>query len=182
MATPEYEYYKEMTKSLIKVNNEGRKLCNEKIRQAVIDLRTEMKVEHKSNINKITCDDLYQSPMKKKDVPTINDSVYYESDEHVDTISGARKHVDASNEPIKDTHMVERINNLSVGVVSVEPAIIGFRIIRQGITQGVINGGTNIFRNLVTNVLTNSSKILFDTNMFQLNALQSEALVIGTQD
>ena len=35
----EDEYYKEMTKSLIKANNEGGKLCNEKVRQAVIDLR-----------------------------------------------------------------------------------------------------------------------------------------------
>ena len=33
------EYYKEMTKSLIKSNIEGGKLCNEKIQQAVIDLR-----------------------------------------------------------------------------------------------------------------------------------------------
>ena len=40
MATPaEDDYYKEMFKSLIKVNNEGGKLCNEKIGQAVIDLR-----------------------------------------------------------------------------------------------------------------------------------------------
>ena len=39
IVTLEYEYYKEMTKSLIKANNEGEKLCNEKIRQAVIDLR-----------------------------------------------------------------------------------------------------------------------------------------------
>ena len=40
MATPaEDEYYKEMMKSLIKANNECGKLCNEKIQQAVIDLR-----------------------------------------------------------------------------------------------------------------------------------------------
>ena len=39
MATLEDEYYKEITKSLIKVNIEGGKLCNEKIRQALIDLR-----------------------------------------------------------------------------------------------------------------------------------------------
>ena len=38
MATSEEEYYKDMQKSLIKANNEGGKLCNEKIRQAVIDL------------------------------------------------------------------------------------------------------------------------------------------------
>ena len=52
--------------------------------------------------------------MKKKDVSTINDLVYYELDEHVDTISASSKQVDASNDPIKDTHIVNGINNLSV--------------------------------------------------------------------
>ena len=43
MATSEQdEYYKEMTKSLIKANIEGGKLCNEKIQQAVIYLRAEV--------------------------------------------------------------------------------------------------------------------------------------------
>ena len=120
--------------------------------------------------------------MKNKYVSTINNLVYYESDEHVDTISDSSKQVDASNKPIKDTHIVNGINNISVGVRSFEPAVIGVVIIGQGITQGVINGGTNIGSNLVTNVLTNSSKILFDTNTFQLNTLQSETLVIGPQD
>ena len=87
MATPEDEYYMNMTKSIIKANNEGGKLCNEKIRQAVIDLRAELNGEHELNVNNLSCDDLYQSPMKKKDVSTINDLVYYDSDEHVDTIS-----------------------------------------------------------------------------------------------
>ena len=44
--------------------------------------------------------------MKKKDVSTINDLVYYELDEHADTISDSSKQVDASNEPITDTHIV----------------------------------------------------------------------------
>ena len=72
------EYFKEMTKSLIKANIEGGKLCNENIQQAVIDLREELNVEHKRNINNISCDDVYTSPMKNKYVSTINDSVYYE--------------------------------------------------------------------------------------------------------
>ena len=97
MATSEDEYYKEMKKSLIKTNNESGKLCNEKIRQAVIDLRAQLNRKNKRNINNISCDDLYQSPMKNKDVSTINDSVYYESDEHGDTISDSSKQVDASN-------------------------------------------------------------------------------------
>ena len=112
----------------------------------------------------------------------INDLVYYESDEHVDTISDSIKQVDASNEPIKETLIVDRVCNLSVGVVSVEPAVIGVGIIGQGITQGVINGGTNISSTLITNVLKNSSKILSETNTFQLNIIQSETLVIGPQD
>ena len=40
MATPENDYYKEMLKNIIKVNdNEGEPLCNEKPQQAVVDLR-----------------------------------------------------------------------------------------------------------------------------------------------
>ena len=60
-----------------------------------------MNGEHERNINNVSFDDLYQSPMKNKDVSTINNSVYYESDEHVDTISDSSKHVDVSNEQIK---------------------------------------------------------------------------------
>ena len=125
MATPEDEYYKGMTKSLIKANNKGGKLCNEKIGQAVIDLRAELNREHERNINNISGDDLYTSPIKNKYVATINNSVYYESDEHVDTISYSIKQVDASIEPIKDIHIVDGINNLSAGVVYVNPAVIG---------------------------------------------------------
>ena len=50
MATPEDKYYKEMTKSLIKANNESGKLCNEEILQAPIDLRSELKGKHERNI------------------------------------------------------------------------------------------------------------------------------------
>ena len=61
------EYYKEMTKSLIKENigSDG-KICNEKIHLAVIYLRAELDLEHEGNINNITCEDVYTSPMKKK--------------------------------------------------------------------------------------------------------------------
>ena len=107
-----------MTKIIIKSKKESGKLCNEKIQQAFIDLRAELNGEHERNINNISCDDLYPYPMNKKDVSTIKNFVYYELDEHADTISDSSKQVDASNEPIKDTHIVDGINNLSVGVVS----------------------------------------------------------------
>ena len=120
--------------------------------------------------------------MKNKDVPTISDSVYNESGEHVDTISDSSKQVDTRNEPIKETHIVYGIDNLSVRFISIKPAVIGIGIIGQGITQGVIIGGTDIGSNLVTNVLTDFSEILLDTNTFQLNTLQSDAFMIGPQD
>ena len=96
------------------MNNEGGKLCNENIRQEVIYLRAKMNIEHKRNINNITCDDLYKSPIKNKDVSTINDSVYTESDEHVDTIIDFIKQLDARNDPIKETHIVKGFSTLSI--------------------------------------------------------------------
>ena len=120
--------------------------------------------------------------MKNKEAKTIDDLVYHESDEHADTISDSSKQVDASNEPITDTHIVKGINNLSFGIVSVEPAVIGVGIIGQGITQGVISGRTSIVKNIVTDISSDSSKQLSETNTFQLNSLQSETLVIGLQD
>ena len=120
--------------------------------------------------------------MKKEKVSTINDLVYYESDEHADTISYSSKQVDASNKPITDTHIVEGVNKLSVGIVSVKPAVIGVGIIGRGITQGVISGKISIVKNIVTDISLDSSNQLFETNTFQLNSLQSEMLVIGSQD
>ena len=63
----QYEYYKEMTKSFIKVSigSDG-KICNDNIQQAFIDLIAEMNLEHKHNINNITYEDVYLSHMKKK--------------------------------------------------------------------------------------------------------------------
>ena len=119
-----------MTKSLIKANiGSYGKIFNEKIHRAVIDLRVEVDAEHECNINNIINGDVYTYPMKEEKVSTINTSVYYESDEHADTISDSSKHVDASNKPITDTHIVNRVRNLSVGILSVDPAVVGVIII-----------------------------------------------------
>ena len=85
--------------------------------------------------------------MKNKDVSIINDLVYYELDEHADTISDSSKQVDASNETIKDTHIFDGIHNLSVGFGSIKPAVIVVGIIGQGITQGVINEAQTLAAN-----------------------------------
>ena len=106
--------------------------------------------------------------MKKKDVSTINYSIYKESDEHVDTIGDSRKQVDARNDPIKETHIINRVSTLSIVVGYLELAVIG--IIGQGSTD------------LVTHVLTNSSEQLSMTSLSPLNTFQSKAFVIGSQD
>ena len=115
-----------MLKNLIKLNNnEGGPLFNKKLREAVIDLREEIYVEHERNINNITWDDLYQSPMKKKYVSTINDSVYNESDEHVETISDSSKQIDPRNDLIKETHVFYGVRTISIGVGPLKTAVIG---------------------------------------------------------
>ena len=73
-----------------------------------------MHAEHKRNINEITCDTSFQSLIENKDVSTINDSVYYESDDQVDTISDSNKQVDPRSYPKAETHIIDRISKLSV--------------------------------------------------------------------
>ena len=130
MATSKYKYYIAFLDTLVKDNNfRGEPLSNENIQKLVGKVIEEMEAEFEHNYNKITCDTSYQSLIIKKDVIKINDSVYYESDEHVDTISDSSKQVHARNDPIKETHIVDRVCNLSVRVGSLEPAVIGIRII-----------------------------------------------------
>ena len=147
MSTPQDKYYTRFLDNLVKINNRnGEPLSNENLRQAVSDVREETDAEHERNINKITCNTSFQYPIHKKDESTINNLLYYESGEHVDTIGDSIIQVDASNQPIKETHIVDRVCNLSVRVISVEPAVIGVRIIEQGITQGVINGDKRLMQ------------------------------------
>ena len=85
--------------------------------------------------------DEYMSPGKNKDASTVNDSAYHNSYEYEDEISDLSKQVEASKEPITDTHVC----NTAVGTTSVDPALIRVRISGRGgrgITQGMINGGT----------------------------------------
>ena len=67
--------------------------------------------------------------MKNKDVSTINDYVYHESDEEVDTISDSNKQADPIRDPTAETHIIDRVCNLSVRVGLFDPsAVIGGRI------------------------------------------------------
>ena len=105
-----------------------------------------------------------------------------DSDQHIYTISDSSKQVDARNYPIKETHFVRRVLNLSVRVGYLEQAVIGIGIIGQGSTQLITNGDTHIGMNLVKNFLTDNINQLINTNSSQLNMFQSKALVIVSQD
>ena len=107
--------------------------------------------------------DEYKSPGKNKDALTINDSAYHNLDEYEDEISDSDKKVEASKEPITDSH----VRNTSVGILSVKPTAVGVGIIGgvgRGITQHIISEGTSIVKNVVTDVLTDSSKMMFPLN------------------
>ena len=101
--------------------------------------------------------------MKNKDVSTINNSVYYESDEQVDTKSDSNKQVYPRSDPMAETHIVDRVRKLSVGVRIFKPAVIG--------------GG--IRNDLVTNILENLGMELSLNSLSPLNTNMSKAFVIG---
>ena len=95
--------------------------------------------------------------------------------------------VEASKEPIKDTHVYDT----SVGTTNMYPVITGVGIIGRGgpraisggsITQGMIHRGTSIISsNVITHVLTDSSKLILKSDSFPLNPLKSKTLVIASK-
>ena len=72
-----------MTKSLINSNvKSDRDINNDKVNQAITDLKAEAEAGHERNINYMTQVDEYKSPGENKDASTINDSTYHNSDKH----------------------------------------------------------------------------------------------------
>ena len=82
MATSKEKYYNALLDTLFKDNNiKGEPLSNDKIRQPVSLVMEETEAEFERNYNEITCNTSFQSPIVKKYLSTINDSVYYELEE-----------------------------------------------------------------------------------------------------
>ena len=162
MATSKEKFYKRLLDTLIYDNNhKGTPLSNEKIRQSVSKVMEETEAEFERNINEITCGTSFQSPIQKKDVSIINDSVYYELDDQVDTLSDSNKQVDTSSDPKEETHIIDRIRKLSARQLF-EPAVIGF-----------------IGTDLVTNDQENS-RVELSLNIFSpLNTITTKAIVTG---
>ena len=54
-----------------------------------------------------------------------NNYVYYELDDHLETINDSKKQVDPSSNPKEDTHIIDWIRKLSVRTILFNPAVIG---------------------------------------------------------
>ena len=64
MSKPKEKYYHDFLDTLVKENNrKGEPLSNDKIQQAVVKIIEETEAEFERNINKITCDKSFQSPI-----------------------------------------------------------------------------------------------------------------------
>ena len=109
-------YYNKMAKSLIKakVGSAGT-IKNDELHKEITQLKYEKEAEHEHNILDMTQVDNYKSPWKDKDATTVNDLAYTFLNSYDDEISDSSKQVEASKEPIKDTH----VHNTSVGTNSV---------------------------------------------------------------
>ena len=152
-----------------------RTIENDRLNQEITDYKAKSKSGHERNISDMTQVNEYKSSEKNKDASTVKNSAYHNSDEYEDEISYLDKKVEASKEPITDTH----VRNTSVGTTSVDPAVIGVGIIGRGghgITQGMIIGGKRIVKDVVTDVLTDSSKMVF------IDPLKYQTLVIASQN
>ena len=102
--------------------------------------------------------------MKNKDVSTVNDSVYSESNEQVDMINDSNKQVDTINDTMAETHIVDRVRKLSVRFGLFETAAIG---------GGIVN-------DLIMNVLENSRVELSLNILYPLNTNTLKAFMIGS--
>ena len=109
MATPKDKYYNTLLKTLVDDNNRnGATLSNEKLRQSVGKVMEETEAEIERNMNKITMDTSFQSPVQNKDISTINNSRYNESNNQVDNISDSKEQVDTSSR--SNTDSVEQVD------------------------------------------------------------------------
>ena len=125
MDTPKEKYYTTLLETLVDDNNRnGALLSNEKLRQAVSKVMEETEAEFEC-CDKITMDTLFQSPVQMKDISTINDSPYYDSDDQVDTISDSKRQVDPSSDARVDTHITDGIRKLPIRPITLGPVVIG---------------------------------------------------------
>ena len=95
-------------------------------------------------------DTSFQSPVQKKDISTINDSGYNESNDQVDKISDSKEQVDKSirsstdsaeqvdpiSDPRLDTHINDGIQKLLISQISISAELV---VIGQDLVTSVLS-------------------------------------------
>ena len=172
MATPKDKYYEKMLETLVDENNlNSASLYNENLRQVVNKVMEETESEFERNINKITIDTSFQSPIQKKDISTINDSRCNDSNNQVDKISDSKEQVDTSSrsrtesvgqvdpisDPRLDTHITDGIQKLSIRPITFDPVVIG--------------------QDLVTSVQETSRESLSQESLKPLHTIRSKEII-----
>ena len=124
LATPKEKYYEKMLETPVDDNNRNDALfSNEKPQQAVSKVMEETEAEFEC-LNEITMDISFQSPIQNKEVSTINNSAYYESEDQVDTISDSKEQVYSSSNPSLYTNIYDRIQKLSIRPLTLKPVVV----------------------------------------------------------
>ena len=167
MAISKDKYYTTLLETLVDDNNRnGALLSNEKLQQAFGRVMEETEAEFECH-NKITMDTSYQSHIQKKDISTINDSIYFELDDQVDTIFDSKEQVDPNSDPRIDTHINDRIQKLSIRPITLKPVLIGQDLVtsarktsRDGFSLNIFNPLHTIsVKEIVTEMECNSSQV-----------------------
>ena len=98
-------YYDQITESLINAKVRSDRAINyDELHKAITQLKSEKEAEHERNILDMTQVDDYKLPWKDKDAITVNDTAYTFLNSYDNEISDSDKMVEASKEPIEDTH------------------------------------------------------------------------------
>ena len=101
------------------------------------------------------------TPIQNKDVSTIKDYAYYESDDQVDTIIYFKKQVGPSRDSRVDTNIIDRIRKLSVRPILFEPAVTGQDLVtsvRQTLCDGLSPKSLNV-KDVITDKKCKSTQV-----------------------
>ena len=152
-----------------------------------------MEAELERNMKEIKMDTSFQSPVQKKDISTLKNSGYNESNYQVDKISDSKEQVDTSIRPNTDyveqvypirntrvdTHITDVIKKLPIRPITFEPVAIGQDLVTsvqetliEGLSQESLKQLHTISsKDIVTDAACNSAQVdrIFRTSSRAIN-------------
>ena len=117
-------YYDKMAEILIKANvgSDGT-ISNDELHKAITQNKSEKEVDHDLNMFDMTQVDDYKLPWKGKDATMFNNLAYTFFYSCKNEKSDSSKQVEASKQPITETHIFNRVCNLLDRTISVKPDV-----------------------------------------------------------